>query len=415
MAVLTPDTGRSSPRALRASGWWLAGAAAATALAVAALLIETAAMGVVLSAKWPALVLAGAGLILALGAPWVAGGRRVWSAVVALAAAAALARWALLWPLAFHAEDVPIPSGDVRLAGTLFVPRGEGPHPAVVLIHGSGPETRREYEWYGRLFARHGIVALAYDKRGAGASGGRLGQGTYEVLAGDAAAAVALLGGRADVRADAVGLWGISEAEWVAPLVAARGPVAFVVIVSASGMSPADQVQHELEARLGAAGLSPDDVSAAAELNRKLLAYQRTGQGREALQAALHRARGARWFGVTNDFPEQLPDPEEYAWWRAVMDFDPSAAWRRVRSPVLVLAGGADPHLSPERSRRTISDALSASGAPFTFRELPGADHALLEWPLPGRMPPPVFADGHPDGMIAWVREHTTPRRSSVR
>src|SRR4051794_33792490 len=59
---------------------------------------------------------------------------------------------------------------DVRLAGTLVLPAAPGPHAAVVLLHGSGPQKRDLF--MARWFAEQGIAALAYDKRGVGESAG---------------------------------------------------------------------------------------------------------------------------------------------------------------------------------------------------------------------------------------------------
>ena len=64
-----------------------------------------------------------------------------------------------------------IPAGDLKLAGTLYVPLRERA-PAVVLVHGAGPAVRNDdYHDLARQFARKGVAALIYDKRGCGASG----------------------------------------------------------------------------------------------------------------------------------------------------------------------------------------------------------------------------------------------------
>ena len=67
-------------------------------------------------------------------------------------------------------ETVHFANGDIALAGTLVLPEGSQPHPAVVLVHGSGPQKRDLST--ARWFAAEGIAALAYDKRGVGESGG---------------------------------------------------------------------------------------------------------------------------------------------------------------------------------------------------------------------------------------------------
>lgn len=80
----------------------------------------------------------------------------------------------------YRREEVAFRSGKVSLAGTLFVPFGAGPHPAVVLAHGSGPRDGRGLLLMADLFARNGIAALAYDKRGSGDS-----TGSYRTIGAD--------------------------------------------------------------------------------------------------------------------------------------------------------------------------------------------------------------------------------------
>ena len=246
--------------------------------------------------------------------------------------------------LLYGAEEVRFTSGGVRLAGTLYTPRGGGPHPAVVIVHGSGPETRGDCAFYAKLFAGNGIAALAYDKRGAGASTGETYGTDYGGYADDVVAAVRMLARRPGIAPGRIGLMGVSEAEWVAPLAASRAPeVAFLAITSAAGTSPAEQVNAEIALRLRERGYGAADVRRALALNDRVLDYQRTGRGADSLRAALRAAAREPWFADAEEIPDELYPFAEYAWWRSVMDFDADAAWSRVAVPVLLLKGGADP------------------------------------------------------------------------
>lgn len=149
----------------------------------------------------------------------------------------------------YETEQVSWRSGDLTIRGTLLMPRGEGSHPAVVFVHGSGAATRSSLmaqpeiqgESVAESFAGVGIAALVYDKRGSGESTGEHAY-AYEDMAKDALGGVRLLRGRNDVDPGKVGLWGISEGGWIVPMAASRSEeVAFCVVVSASGFSPARQ------------------------------------------------------------------------------------------------------------------------------------------------------------------------------
>src|SRR4051812_32900018 len=135
-------------------------------------------------------------------------------------------------------EAVEFVSHGVTLSGTLVIPKDQEVRAAVVFIHGSGKQTRN-LELATR-FADAGIAALVYDKRGAGKSGGEYEgqQGVSEqnisLLADDAAAALEALARLPSLKGIPLGLAGISQAGWIAPLAAKRsnGAARFLVLWS---------------------------------------------------------------------------------------------------------------------------------------------------------------------------------------
>ena len=51
-------------------------------------------------------------------------------------------------------DEIQFKNGDVTLAGTLLLPLTKGTHPAIVILHGSGPDEGSEYRLYAEQFAR---------------------------------------------------------------------------------------------------------------------------------------------------------------------------------------------------------------------------------------------------------------------
>jgi hypothetical protein len=94
-------------------------------------------------------------------------------------------------------EEVSFTSGNVKLAGTLFVPLKKGAHPAIVFFHGSGPQTRESYlRYFADFYARRGFATLIYDKRGTGRSTGEIWYRTgdnFDNLVADALAGLQFL------------------------------------------------------------------------------------------------------------------------------------------------------------------------------------------------------------------------------
>lgn len=144
---------------------------------------------------------------------------------------------ALLAPLFAGAEEITFESHGTLLAGSVVLPNTGNIRAAIVFVHGSGKQSRNLA--LAEKFAAAGIASLVYDKRGAGQSGG-----VYEsqqsvsgmnisLLADDAAAAVNALAIQPELEGVPIGIAGISQAGWIAPLAAERNPAAkFLVLWS---------------------------------------------------------------------------------------------------------------------------------------------------------------------------------------
>ncbi len=139
-----------------------------------------------------------------------------------------------------ESEEFTFVNGDVTLAGTLYLPVGDGPHPAVVYVHGSGRQTRDGAGTWPLFLVDRGFAVLAYDKRGQGESGGsytlpgggRDNQPHMKRRSTDVLAAVLAVKKRADIDSTQVGLMGGSQAGWIMPMVAETGEAAFTVTLS---------------------------------------------------------------------------------------------------------------------------------------------------------------------------------------
>jgi dienelactone hydrolase len=330
----------------------------------------------------------------------------------------ALARWTLAGGRAGAArraaprtEEVGFANGEVTLAGTLVLPAGAGPHPAVVLLHGSGPLDRRWLRLWADLFAHSGSAALVYDKRGTGGSTGDWRHADLPALAGDAAAAFDLLRARRDVDPRRIGLWGISQGGWLAPLVAAERPeVAFVVLHAGPATTGAEQVMEHLERELRAAGLAGADLDGPLGVARRSLDYDRrpddaAWRAYEAAHAA-ESARGAPWVP---------PFARRDAWLRGylgmLLDFDPKPWLERLRVPLLAFFGELDTNVPPASNRPRLEAALAVAGhRDATIVTLPRANHLFLEAATGavGEIPSlSRFVPGYFEVTLDWLRART--------
>lgn len=300
-------------------------------------------------------------------------------------------------PLPYAEEEVTFTHGDVTLAGTLTLPPGPGPFPAAVLITGSGPQNRDEEIFDHRPFrvladalSRRGVAVLRADDRGVGGSTGSVSASTSADFAGDALAAIELLGGRADIAVDRIGLIGHSEGGLVAPLAAARSDrVAFVVLLSSPGVPGAEILPLQNRRLAAAAGAEPEALAAQMAVLDEILALLATDADQATLRPQLEalawrqlelggeaarKALGDQAEAVIEQQIDQVLTP----WFRYFLRHDPRPTLGRVQVPVLALQGDLDLQVDADQNLPEIERALEAAGnRDVTIRRFEGLNHLL--------------------------------------
>lgn len=300
---------------------------------------------------------------------------------------------------ALREEEVQFSNGDVRLSGTLILPSGAPPYPAIAMAHGSGAEGRFANRFLAHRFAEAGIAALIFDKRGVGQSSGDWRAAGFEDLAADVASGVAMLRTRRDIRAQRIGLFGHSQGGTILPLVdEAAGAVAFLIASAASGVPTDSAERFSLRNATGYATLSPDDAVQANQYVEAVVQVAYHGEPRARLDSLAAAFAAKPWV-----FP--LPGADSHYWTfsRRIASYDARAHWMQVQAPVLLLYGGADERVPVQASVQVIRDALAAAHrAPPTVCVYVGADHTERV-----RRPGDVWprnAPGYLEDLIAWVR-----------
>ena len=156
--------------------------------------------------------------------------------------------------------DVHFSNNDVTLSGTLVLPNSDGPHPAAVFIHGSGPKTREGVKFFADRFVSHGIAGLVYDKRGVGDSTGEFPfdlVSSFNDLADDAKAGQLFLRERSDIDSARIGFWGFSQGGWLAPMAASGlDGTAFVICVGGPGVDAENQMHYAIPNLMRADGFT---------------------------------------------------------------------------------------------------------------------------------------------------------------
>ena len=309
-------------------------------------------------------------------------------------------------PPSLRREEISFANGPVTLAGTVLIPSGDGRHPGIVFLHGSGAEGRWASNYLAMRFARRGFAALVFDKRGVGASTGDWRASGFEELAADAAAAVEALRLRPYVIAERVGIHGHSQGGTIAPLAAAliRNPA--FVIASAAGAGPMRDIEiYSLENSLPARPMNARDSTAASEYVRAIVAVAYDGEPRERLDAAWNNVRE-----LPGIFKPPPPSDPYWTFSRRIASYDALTHWRDVSAPVLLIYGEADRRVPARTSARRIADAyLEGKGRSIEVILYEGADHTYRIPAAEGRFSWPRTVARYPDALIEWASGIVSP------
>lgn len=331
-------------------------------------------------------------------------------------------------PFPYAEEDVAYST--VKIAGTLTLPRTAGPHPAVVLITGSGPQDRDEALLGHRPFlvladhlTRKGIAVLRCDDRGVGKSVGKFARATSEDFADDVLAGVEYLKSRPDINPKQIGLIGHSEGGLIAPLAASQSKdVAFIVMLAGPGV-PGDEILYlQVASLLKFQGKSPEVIAANRRIQERTygvlkevadpkVATQKIRAGVEEELAKLPDDV-RKEVAEMNKIQDALPGP----WFRYFINHDPRPFLRKVTCPVLALNGELDYQVPPKQNLPEIEKALKEGGnADVTVKELPQLNHLFQtcktgsgdEYARIEETYSPVMLELVAD----WIRKRTIERR----
>ena len=287
--------------------------------------------------------------------------------------------------------------GGFAIAGTLTIPEratfGDGPFPTAVLISGSGQQDRDETLLGHKPFlviadhlTRHGIAVARYDDRGVGGSTvedmSLVMQATSKHFATDTAVVIEEISTHERVDTSRIGLVGHSEGGMIAPMVAAKTDIDFIVLLAGPGVSGGDLLREQIGLLYGAAGFSKESIEAMRpELDAVLTTLAANGSS-DALRAALEtllRKQMELGFmpGVEDVGPalEQAALLYDNAWMRFFVAYDPVPALEALTCPVLAMNGTLDLQVWHEQNLDAIERVLTEADRNVTVKRYEGLNH----------------------------------------
>ena len=292
-------------------------------------------------------------------------------------------------PFPYQIEEITFQNGPITLAGTLTVPLGDGPFPAVLLISGSGLQDRDETVFGHKPFwvladhlSRAGIAVLRVDDPGIGKSTPHPEPPTTADFATDTEAGVAFLS--QDDRIGSVGLIGHSEGGLIAAIVASRqDDIDFVVLMAGPGVPGAELLLKQNERIFGAMGIKSERKETLLKLLERLFTTLTSDMAEDAMREQVDEIV-RKQFEINGVPPAQQDETQIQAaveqvlnpWMRYFLAFDPRPALETIQVPVLALNGELDVQVDAEQNLTAITAALEKGrNQKVTVHRLPKHNH----------------------------------------
>jgi pimeloyl-ACP methyl ester carboxylesterase len=300
----------------------------------------------------------------------------------------------------FTSEDVTFAGGadDVMLAGTLTLPEGPGPYPAIVLVSGSGPQDRDEtiagtdmkpFLLLANQLTPAGVAVLRYDDRGVGQSTGDFNSALTSDFTADAAAALAYLATRDDIAADQIGVLGHSEGGLVASQLGAQELADFIISLAGPGVTGVDLLLQQNRRLYESEGATDEQAAMQVAMLETVFPLVIAGD-LEAAEQAVREASLEAYATFDAATQGQFGSAEQYAdlaaqqvmaqvsspWFIGFLTSDPAPDWAQTTVPVLAIFGGLDVQVDAEQNAPAVEAALAEAGnADVTIVVLPDANH----------------------------------------
>jgi len=303
----------------------------------------------------------------------------------------------------FHEREIQVGQGEWILPGTLSIPTGKGPFPAVVLVHGSGPNDRDEtippnkpFRDIAEGLASQGIIVLRYDKRtkvyGTQMSEQLATLTVQEEVIDDVLAALTLLRSQPEVDSQQIFLLGHSLGGYLAPRIVTNDPAITGLIVLAGSARPLEDVILDQMTYV----LSLNGTDATSQI--------------EAIKQQVARVKSPDLSSATP--ANELPLGVAAAYWLDLRPYHPAEVARELKQPMLILQAESDYQVTLD-DFNIWQNALD-NRSDVQFKSYPGLYHLFIpvEWgqkatpatySIPGHVSEEVIND-----IANWIRHTLT-------
>jgi pimeloyl-ACP methyl ester carboxylesterase len=295
-------------------------------------------------------------------------------------------------PFPYLVEDVVFvnrTANNIKLAGTITIPKDIKKPCVAILISGSGPQNRNEKAFDHEPFlvlsdylSRNGIAVLRFDDRGTAQSEGDFKSATSYDLSTDVEAAFEYLLTRNDIDKEKIGLIGHSEGGLIAPLLAARNDkIAFVISLAGPAVEIDKLMLKQIEDLAVSESNTTEQIKSRLDLNSEVFTAIKSIDEVTQLEIKTREILTKNSF-ANNDkkshdnFIKRITSP----WFRYFIRYNPRVALEKIHCPVLAINGNLDKQVNAEMNLEAMRTALTKANNPdFTIQYLPGLNHGFQE------------------------------------
>lgn len=299
-------------------------------------------------------------------------------------------------PYSYNVEEILVTTSDpaVALGGTLTVPFGEGPFPAVILLSVAGPNDRDQsfsghkgFHVLADHLASNGVAVARFDDRGVRDSTGDYFNASWKDLREDALAVVALLKSDSRIDPSKIGFAGMSQGGAIGALAAQTdSEIAFLVLMSAPGLPGEEALSLQLEKTLEVSGVTGDKAARYRKLFHEFMEIAKSDPKDVATQRRMKEFLNGPGKALIPPYQFMPEDTDDLAnvllgpWYRSNIFFDPQTTYGMLEVPVLAIGGERDFVAPPDHHLANIERTLAqAPSSDVTITVFPGLNHLLQE------------------------------------
>jgi dipeptidyl aminopeptidase/acylaminoacyl peptidase len=290
------------------------------------------------------------------------------------------------------AEERDFQDGEVKLSGTLYMPAGTKPVPAVIAFHSASSATQDLplYRHLKDLLPALGYAVFIFDRRGNGKSAGNRSGNDFNTLANDGLAALRMLASDKRIDPRKIGFWGLSQGGWLSILATSLSQqVAFAISISAPLTTPDVQMNFAVRNILSVKGFSEEDIRQAISTRTFVDNFMRGHGDRAVSENMLAEAVKKPWFKYSFISPT-LDDPALSQWAKEIR-LDPVVTLNKVTCPLLILYGTDDPWV-PTRISTEILKKIAGRKPNMRYAVIARANHEMATTITPEQELDPSYA-----------------------